>query len=146
MANYKQVATADVLTNELAQAFGVTVTQDLSGADPILTVGTVTTGAGGVTVKILDQLGGVDKGWDNIVGAQQPVYTGTTYQVVYEANLTAIAVKQLPSLVPAFLGKRGGRVEIWTVNSGQSANFSGAGIALKGYIDNNIYWPVSDMA
>ncbi len=146
MANYKQIATADVLTSELATALGVTVTQDVSGADPILTVGTVTTGNGGVSVKILDQLGGADKGWDNIVGAQQPVYTGTVYQVVYEANLTAIAVKQLASVVPAMLAKRGGRVEIWTVNSGQSANFSGAGLALKATIENNVYWPVSDMA
>jgi len=146
MANYKQIATSDVLTSELAAAFSVVVTQDVTGADPILTVGTVTTTNGGVTIKVLDQRGGVDAGWDNIVGTQQPVYTGTTYQVVYEAHLTAIAATQFAALVPAFLGKRGGRVEIWTVNSGQSANFSGAGIAIKGYIDNNQYWPLSDMA
>ena len=146
MANYKQIATSDVLVSELAAQLGVTVTQDVSGTDPVLTVGTVTTGNGGVTVKILDQLGGVDKGWDNIVGAQQPVYTGTVYQVVYEANLTAIAATQYASVVPAILGKRGGKVEIWTVNSGQSANFSGAGIALKATIENNVYWPVSDRA
>jgi len=146
MANYKQIATSDVLVSELAAALGVTVTQDVSGADPVLTVGTVTTTNGGVTVKILNQLGGVDKGWDNIVGAQPPVYTGTVYQVVYEASLTAIAATQFASIVPALLGKRGGKVEIWTVNSGESANFSGAGLALKATIENNIYWPVSDMA
>jgi hypothetical protein len=146
MANYKQIATSDVLTSELAAVLGVTVTQDVSGSDPILTVGTVTTQGGGVSIKILDQLGGADKGWDNIVGSQQPVYTGTTYQVVYEPHLTAIAATQFASIVPALLGKRGGKVEIWTVNSGQSANFSGAGLALKATIQNNIYWPVSDMA
>ncbi len=146
MANYKQIATSDVLTSELAVQLGVTVTQDVSGTDPVITVGTVTTGNGGVTVKVLDQLGGVDKGWDNIVGSQQPVYTGTVYQVVYEANLTAIAATQFASIVPALLAKRGGRVEVWTVNSGQSANFSGAGLALKATIENNVYWPVSDRA
>ena len=146
MANYKQIATADVLVSELAAALGVTVTQDVSGTDPVLTVGSTASTAGGVTIKVMDQLGGTDKGWDNIVGGQQPVYTGTTYQMVYEANLAAIAATHFVSIVPALLGKRGGKVEIWVVNSGESANFSGAGIALHATIENNIYWPVSDMA
>jgi hypothetical protein len=156
-SNYKQQATADVLASELAAQLGLTVTWAFvdavnvganasGGTSPVLTIGTVTTGNGGVSVVVADQRSGTDAGWKDIVGNVQSVYTGTVYKVIYEANLTAIAVKQLAAVVPAILGKRGGVVEIWTTNSGQSAALGGAGLALKATISTNIYWPLSDMA
>lgn len=156
--NYKQQATADVLASELASALGVTVTwafvdaqntgaNAASDVSPVLTVGTVTTTNGGVTVVVANQRGGPDTGaaWQDIIGNSQPVYTGTVYQIIYEAHLTSIAVG-IMQRVGAILAKRGGRVEFWKVNSGQSANLSGAGLALVVAQDNNIWYKLEDRA
>ncbi len=152
MSNYKAQATAQFVATDLAIRLGLATVVDLSGTDPLVTVGNATAGNAGATIKVLDQRAGntTDPAWQALPGfgaVAQPVYTGTVIQLVVE-NISGVGAFPFTlanlNLTLGDLVRRGARVELWTVNSGQAPTFAGVGLALNSAFDPNLYYPLSD--
>lgn len=151
MGNAKTFAVANFLAERLDLETSMTVTLDLSGADPLINVGTTaaTTNVG-YQMDVLDQRGGVDAGWDALPGfggVQQPVYTGTVIRIAYERGAAPkayfVAAEELFKAIACSVS-RGARVEFWEITNGNApliANIVANG-TLKASWDGNAYWPL----
>lgn len=150
MANYKAEATAQYTAESLALRTGLPAVVDLSGADPIIKLGAVaaTTNVG-VSIRIKDQRAGDAAGWKALPGfgsVDQPVYTGTTFQIYYEigaggAGSFFFGFANLLQTV-GDLVRRGARVELYSITNGNPAIVDGVGAALVSAFEGNLYWPL----
>jgi hypothetical protein len=82
--NYKQQVTAGELASILATRLYTTTTNTEVSAVPVVIVGTGVAGSQSASIAVQDQRGGVDAGWDNVVGYQQAVWTTGVAQVIVE--------------------------------------------------------------
>jgi hypothetical protein len=81
--NYKQQQTAAELASILATRLRTTTTFGVE-TDPVVIVGTGLAGSQSASIRVQDQRGGVDEGWDNIAGYQQAVFTTGVAQILVE--------------------------------------------------------------
>ena len=143
MANYKAEATAQQAASELSARVSLTATVDLSGTDPVVTLGNPAAAGGGFLIKFLDQRGGVDAGWDALPGfgtVTQPVYTGSVIQIAFELGAAGEIVGTFDKLLPITgdLCRRGARVEWYSVANGAPVAFT----TFQGSFDPNMYYPL----
>jgi hypothetical protein len=84
--NYKQQAIASELVARLGITLSPLVTKYTEVTDPVILIGTGVSGSSSASVRIQDQRGSSDAGWDNIVGTMQAVYTSGVCQILSEAQ------------------------------------------------------------
>lgn len=153
MANYKQIAEAEILADKLKVRTGLTtsVSFDTVG-NPVITVGTVTAGSKGAQIKILNQSGGdvsaTDTGslFQDIVGRSQPIYTLGQALVVYEAISTSdgsfhLTFQTLLDIVGE-IARAGLKVNLSTVAHGQNPVTTGTLTAVASF-DYSIFNPLA---
>lgn len=152
MSNYKAQVTATVLGEALDRKTTLAVAVDVSGTDPVITVGAVaaTTNVG-YQIGIYDQRGGSADGWKALPGfgsVDQPVYTGTVVKIAYERGAAPkayfVELFEIFSIA-ALAAQRGATVELWEIANGNAptlANIAAQG-TLKTTFNANEFWPVS---
>jgi hypothetical protein len=84
MANYKQQATASELASALTTRLRASVIYGEVAGVPVALLGTGLAGSQSASIRVQDQRGDVDAGWDNIAGYQQTVWTTGVAQVLVE--------------------------------------------------------------
>ncbi len=96
MANYKQQATASELASALTTRLRADVIYGEVAGVPVALLGTGIAGSQSASIRVQDQRGNVDAGWDDIIGNQQTVWTTGVAQVLVEN------AGDLPAVVAAF--------------------------------------------
>lgn len=148
MSNYKCEATAYQVAEAIKNRTALDTVLDLSGADPVINVGTVAAGNQCSMIKVKDQRIGAADGWKALPGfgaVDQPVYTGTTFQIWYENNdgpaLFHLGFDKLLQII-GDLVRRGGRVELWTSAHAAAPAFT----TFVAAFEPNLYWPLQGRA
>jgi len=96
MFNYKQQQTAAELASILATRLYTTTTNTMVSDVPVVIVGSGAAGSQSASIRIQDQRGDVDMGWDDIIGVRQSVFTTGVAQILVES------AGPLPAVVAAF--------------------------------------------
>jgi hypothetical protein len=84
--NYKQQVIASELVAQLGILLSPLATKYTEVTDPVVLVGTGLSGSVSASIRIQDQRGSSDAGWDNIIGTLQEVYTSGVCQILTEAQ------------------------------------------------------------